>query len=67
MPTSDRYRVAAVAKLDKYPGKYLYVARGVSPKVIEHLQLTAQNVDEYQPSAQSARRAETRARPHVLR
>ncbi len=47
MPTSDRYRVAAVAKLDKYPGKYLYVARGVSPKVIEHLQLTAQNVDEF--------------------
>jgi two-component system, NtrC family, nitrogen regulation sensor histidine kinase NtrY len=47
MPTADRYRVAAVAKLDKYPGKYLYVARGVSPKVIEHLQLTAQNVDEF--------------------
>ena len=47
MPTPDRYRVAAVTKLDKYPGKYLYVARGVSPKVIEHLQLTAQNVDEF--------------------
>ena len=31
----------------EYPGKYLYVARGVSPKVIEHLRLTAQNVDEF--------------------
>jgi len=47
MPTSNRYRVGAVAKLANYPGKYLYVARGVSPKVIKHLQLTAQNVDEF--------------------
>ena len=47
MPTRDRYRVGALAKLDKYPGRYLYVARGVSPKVIAHLQLTAQNVDEF--------------------
>src|SRR5204862_5243031 len=30
-----------------YPGNFLYVMRGVSPKVIEHLQLTAQNVDEF--------------------
>ena len=36
-----------MTKLDKFPGKLLYVARGVSPKVIEHLQLTAQNVDEF--------------------
>jgi len=47
MPTADRYRVAAVTKLEKFPGKLLYVARGVSPKVIRHLQLTAQNVDEF--------------------
>jgi len=47
MPTAHRYRVAALTKLEKYPGKLLYVARGVSPKVIEHLQLTAQNVDEF--------------------
>ena len=36
-----------MAKLENYPGKYLYVMRGVSPKVIEHLRLTAQNVDEF--------------------
>lgn len=47
MPTSSSYRVGAVTKLDKFPGKFLYVARGVSPKVIQHLQLTAQNVDEF--------------------
>ncbi len=47
MPTANRYWVAAVTKLDKLPGKLLYVARGVSPTVIRHLQLTAQNVDEF--------------------
>jgi two-component system nitrogen regulation sensor histidine kinase NtrY len=36
-----------VTKLQNYPGRYLYVMRGVSPKVIEHLRLTAQNVDEF--------------------
>jgi two-component system nitrogen regulation sensor histidine kinase NtrY len=46
MPTGD-YRVTAIAKLEKFPGKYLYVSRGVSPKVIGHLQRTEQNVDEY--------------------
>ncbi|MGQ0457620.1 MAG: ATP-binding protein [Hyphomicrobium sp.] len=43
----DSYRVSAIAKLEKIPGRYLYVARGVSPKVIGHLQNTEQNVDEY--------------------
>ena len=47
MPSANTYRVGAVAKLESYPGKYLYVMRNVSPKVIEHLQLTAQNVDEF--------------------
>jgi two-component system nitrogen regulation sensor histidine kinase NtrY len=47
MPGANRYRVGAVTKLNNYPGKLLYVARGVSPKVIQHLQLTAQNVDEF--------------------
>jgi two-component system, NtrC family, nitrogen regulation sensor histidine kinase NtrY len=47
MPTAQSYRVAAVTKLEKYPGKYLYVARGVSPTVINHLRLTEQNVDEF--------------------
>ncbi len=44
---SDNYRVAAIAKLDTMPGRYLYVSRGVSAKVIGHLQRTEQNVDEY--------------------
>ncbi|MEZ5900903.1 MAG: ATP-binding protein [Hyphomicrobium sp.] len=46
MPESD-YRVAAIAKLDKLPGRYLYVVRSISPKVISHLQRTEQNADEY--------------------
>jgi two-component system nitrogen regulation sensor histidine kinase NtrY len=45
-PSSD-YRISAVAKIDSMPGRYLYVARGVSPKVINHLQRTEQNVYEY--------------------
>ena len=44
---SDDYRISAVAKIDNMPGRYLYVARGVSPKVIDHLHRTEQNVDEY--------------------
>ncbi|CAN1721361.1 Nitrogen regulation protein NtrY [Hyphomicrobium sp. 1Nfss2.1] len=47
MPNAHNYRVGAVAKLERYPGMYLYVARGVSPQVTEHLRLTAQNVDEF--------------------
>lgn len=47
MPNAGQYRVGALVKLQAYPGKLLYVARGVSPKVINHLQLTAQNVDEF--------------------
>ncbi len=43
----DGYRISAIAKLEQMPGRYLYVARGVSPKVIGHLQRTEQNVDEY--------------------
>ncbi|MFA5958338.1 ATP-binding protein [Hyphomicrobium sp.] len=45
-PSSD-YRISAIAKIDSMPGRYLYVARGVSPKVIEHLKSTEQNVYEY--------------------
>ena len=45
-PSSD-YRISALAKIDTMPGRYLYVARGVSPKVISHLQSTEQNVYEY--------------------
>ena len=44
---SDSYRVAAIAKIASLPGSYLYVTRGVSAKVLGHLQRTEQNVDEY--------------------
>jgi two-component system nitrogen regulation sensor histidine kinase NtrY len=47
MPT-DSYRVAAIAKLSSYPGQYLYVARGVSPKVLGHLRRTQAGVAEYE-------------------
>ncbi|MGI9403186.1 MAG: ATP-binding protein [Hyphomicrobium sp.] len=47
MPTTQRYEVAALAKLEKFPGKFLYVARPVSPIVIQYLQRTARNVDEF--------------------
>jgi two-component system nitrogen regulation sensor histidine kinase NtrY len=46
MPT-DAYRVAALKKLDAYPGAYLFVARGVSPKVLGHLLRTQAGVAEY--------------------
>ncbi len=41
------FRIAALAKLQRYPGRYLYVARGVSAKVMGHLQRTEQNATEY--------------------
>ena len=44
---NDGYRISAIAKLQNWPGRYLYVTRGVSQKVIGHLQRTEQNVDEY--------------------
>ena len=47
MSPEDSYRVSAIAKLERFPGRYLYVTRAVSPKVMGHLQRTEQNVDEY--------------------
>lgn len=43
----DAYRVAALKKLDGFPGAYLFVARGVSPKVLGHLRRTQAGVAEY--------------------
>ncbi|MEL6290979.1 MAG: PAS domain-containing sensor histidine kinase, partial [Pseudomonadota bacterium] len=43
----DAYRVAAIVKLQKHPGQYLFVARGVSPTVINQLRRTEANVAEY--------------------
>lgn len=47
MMLDNAYRVSAISKLEKFPGRYLYVTRAVSPKVIGHLQRTEQNADEY--------------------
>lgn len=47
MPT-DTYRVAAVAKLGRFPGYYLYGARSVNPKVVGHLLRTEAAVAEYE-------------------
>ncbi len=44
---SDSYRVSAIAKIDSMPGRFLYVTRGVSAKVLGHLQQTEQNAEEY--------------------
>jgi len=41
-------RVAAVAKLTHLPGRFLYVARSVNPKVVGHLRRTQAAVDEYE-------------------
>lgn len=43
----DAYRVAALKKLEGFPGAYLFVARGVSPKVLGHLRRTQAGVAEY--------------------
>src|SRR5215470_10935027 len=47
MPINS-FRVAAIAKLHNYPDAYLYVARGVSPKVVGHLRRTEAGVAEYE-------------------
>jgi two-component system nitrogen regulation sensor histidine kinase NtrY len=47
MPVNT-FRVAALAKLASYPDSYLYVARGVDPKVVTHLRRTEQGVREYE-------------------
>ncbi len=45
---SDQFRVAALAKLNKIPGQYLYVARGVSPKVVRHLRRAQEGVADFE-------------------
>lgn len=40
-------QVSAVAMLNRYPDRFLYVTRMLSPKVMGHLQRTTQSVDEY--------------------
>jgi two-component system nitrogen regulation sensor histidine kinase NtrY len=45
---SEQFRVAALTKLNNYPGTYLYVARGVSPKVVRHLRRAQAGVADYE-------------------
>ncbi len=40
-------RVSAIAALQNYPDRFLYVTRELSPKVIGHLQRTEQSVNDY--------------------
>jgi two-component system nitrogen regulation sensor histidine kinase NtrY len=46
--STENNRIAAVAKLTRYPGHYLYGARRVSPRVVGHLQRTEAGVAEYE-------------------
>ncbi len=41
-------RVAAVSRLSRYPGVFLYGARSVNPKVVGHLRRTEAGVAEYE-------------------
>ncbi len=43
----ENMRITAMARLQSLPQRYLYVSRGVSPAVLQHLQSTEQNVAEY--------------------
>ncbi len=43
----DQFRIAAVTKLAKYPDTFLFVARGVSSKVVGQLKRTQEAVAEY--------------------
>ncbi len=43
----ERARVAALARLQRFPGQYLLVTRAVSPTVMAYLKKTEQSVDEY--------------------
>jgi two-component system nitrogen regulation sensor histidine kinase NtrY len=43
----ESFRVSALTKLNNYPGSYLYVARGVNPKVVRYLGRTQAGVREY--------------------
>jgi two-component system nitrogen regulation sensor histidine kinase NtrY len=44
----EEYRVAAVSRLEKVPGHFLYVARGVNSQVVGHLRRTQAAVAEYE-------------------
>jgi two-component system nitrogen regulation sensor histidine kinase NtrY len=43
----NQFRITALVRLAAYPGQFLYVARAVSPKVMEQVQRTQDAVNEY--------------------
>ncbi len=47
MPGDNKFRVAALVKLQNIPNAFLYVARGVSPSVMRHLTRAEDSVAEY--------------------
>ncbi len=46
MPGNE-FRIAALARLENYPGTFLYVVRGVSSKVVGQLRQTQEAIAEY--------------------
>ena len=44
----DTFRVAAISKLARFPGYYLYAARSVNAEVVRHLLQTEASVTEYE-------------------
>ncbi len=48
LPTTSKFRVAALAQLKNLPNTYLYVARGVSPSVMRQLQRSEESKSEYE-------------------
>lgn len=50
---SDQFRVSALAKLNKFPDRYLYVARGVSPKIVRHLRAAQAGVVDFEELRQA--------------
>jgi two-component system nitrogen regulation sensor histidine kinase NtrY len=47
-PSEGNTRVAALARLERFPGTYLYAARNVNPRVVGHMLRTEDAVAEYQ-------------------
>ncbi len=45
--SSKNERISAIAKLENFPGRYLYVSRQVSPELMGYLQKAQANVREY--------------------
>jgi two-component system nitrogen regulation sensor histidine kinase NtrY len=48
LTSNGAFRVSALVKLDRYPGRYLYVSRAMSPAVVGHLLAAQQNLGEYE-------------------